>query len=114
MKDGVIIVNTARPGIFDTKVLADFLAAGKVRSCGVDVFEEEPCTTSPLHEFPNAILTPHIAAVTYEAQQRAGAQIAEYIWEGLEGFDRSHRYQHIAPTPRGHRPCGALMPLLVR
>lgn len=85
MKDGVIIVNTARPGIFDTKVLADFLAAGKVRSCGVDVFEEEPCTTSPLHEFPNAILTPHIAAVTYEAQQRAGAQIAEYIWEGLEG-----------------------------
>ena len=40
---------------------------------------------SPLHEFPNAILTPHIAAVTYEAQHRAGAQIAEYVWEGLEG-----------------------------
>lgn len=85
MKDGVIVVNTARPGIVDQKALADFLAAGKVRSCGIDVFEEEPCTMSPLHEFPNAILTPHIAAVTYEAQHRAGAQIAEYVWEGLEG-----------------------------
>ena len=85
MKDGVIVVNTARPGIFDTKVLADFLAAGKVRSCGIDVFEDEPCTESPLHEFPNAILTPHIAAATFEAQHRAGAQIAEYVWEGLEG-----------------------------
>lgn len=85
MKDGVIVVNTARPGIVDQKALADFLAAGKVRSCGIDVFEEEPCTMSPLHEFSNAILTPHIAAVTYEAQHRAGAQIAEYVWEGLEG-----------------------------
>lgn len=85
MKDGVIVVNTARPGIIDTKALADFLAAGKVRSCGIDVFEEEPCTSSPLHEFPNAILTPHIAAVTFEAQYRAGSQIAEYVWEGLEG-----------------------------
>ncbi len=55
MKDGVIVVNTARPGIVDQKALADFLAAGKVRSCGIDVFEEEPCTMSPLHEFPNAI-----------------------------------------------------------
>ena len=78
MKDGVIVVNTARPGIVDQKALADFLAAGKVRSCGIDVFEEEPCTTSPLHEFPNAILTPHIAAVTYEAQHRAGALLQPF------------------------------------
>lgn len=85
MKDGVILVNCARGGIFDVAAMADFVAAGKVAAVGLDVFEEEPCRESPLHEFPNALLTPHIAAVTKEAQVRAGSQIAEYVWEGLEG-----------------------------
>ncbi|MCI8468499.1 MAG: phosphoglycerate dehydrogenase [Eggerthellaceae bacterium] len=85
MRDGVILVNNARGGIFDVASLADFVAAGKVAAVGLDVFEEEPCLDSPLHEFSNALLTPHIAAVTREAQVRAGSQIAEYVWEGLEG-----------------------------
>lgn len=86
MKDGVILVNTAAGGIYQEKALSDFLAAGKVRAVGIDMFEEDPCYESPLHEFPNAILTPHIAAVTEEAQRRAGLQIAEYVSMGLEGF----------------------------
>ena len=59
MKDGVILVNAARGGIFDEKSLADFLAAGKIGAVGIDVHESEPCTDSPLREFDNAILTPH-------------------------------------------------------
>ncbi len=85
MKDGVILVNAARGGIYDEDVLADFVAAGKVAAVALDVYEEEPCTHSALHEFDNALLTPHIAAVTHDAQVRAGLQIAEYVWEGLEG-----------------------------
>ncbi len=85
MKNGVILVNPARGGIFDIDSLADFLAAGKIGSVGIDVFEEEPCTESPLHEFDSAILTPHISAVTHEAQVRAGTEIAEYVWAALEG-----------------------------
>ncbi len=85
MKDGVILVNTARGGIYDEKSLTDFVAAGKIAAVALDVFEEEPCTESPLKEFENALLTPHIAAVTREAQVRAGMQIAEYVWAGLEG-----------------------------
>lgn len=85
MKNGVILVNPARGGIFQVDSLADFVAAGKVAACGIDVFEEEPCLDSPLHELENAILTPHISAVTREAQVRAGEEIAEYIWAGLEG-----------------------------
>ena len=85
MKDGVIIVNVARSGIFDEKALGDFIAAEKVRAVGFDVFDEEPCATSPLHEFDNAILTPHIGAVTVEAQRRAGVQIATYVAQGLAG-----------------------------
>ena len=85
MKDGVVLVNTARGGIFEEKSLADFLAAGKIGAVGIDVFEAEPCRESPLHEFDNAVLTPHLGASTREAQERAGVQIAEYVATGLEG-----------------------------
>ena len=85
MKDGVVLVNTARGGIYDVDSLADFVAAGKVFAVGLDVYEEEPCTSSPLHELDAAVLTPHIAALTREAQVRAGTQIAKYVWAGLEG-----------------------------
>ena len=85
MKDGVIIVNVSRDGIFDEKALGDFIAAGKVRAAGFDVFEDEPCTDSHLHEFEDAIITPHIGAVTVEAQRRAGVQIATFVAQGLSG-----------------------------
>ena len=85
MKDGVIIVNVSRDGIFDEKSLADFIAADKIRAVGFDVLENEPCETSPLHEFDNAVLTPHIGAVTVEAQRRAGVQIATFVAQGLAG-----------------------------
>lgn len=85
MKDGVILVNGARGGIYDIKALSDFIAAGKVAACGIDVWEEQPCYESPLHEFSQATLTPHVGSLTYEAQYRAGTQIAEYVADGLEG-----------------------------
>lgn len=85
MKDGVIIVNVSRDGIFDEKSMADFIAAEKIRAVGIDVLEGEPCETSPLHEFNNAVLTPHIGAVTVEAQRRAGVQIATFVAQGLAG-----------------------------
>lgn len=85
MKDGVIVVDTSRGGIMEAKAMADFIAAGKIFACGVDVWVEEPCTDSPLHEFENAVLTPHIGASTSEAQLRVGKMIAEYVMNGLEG-----------------------------
>lgn len=85
MKDGVILVNAARGGIYNVDSLADFIAAGKIGAVGLDVYENEPCTNSPLHEFENAILTPHLGASTAEAQLRAGLQTAEYVAAGLEG-----------------------------
>ena len=85
MKDGVVLVNAARGGIYNMKSLADFVAAGKIFAAGIDMFEEEPCTDSPLHEFDNVLLTPHLGASTHEAQVRAGVQIAEYVSSGLEG-----------------------------
>ena len=85
MKDGVILVNAARGGIYNIDSLADFMAAGKIYACGIDVWEEEPCFESPLHEFDNALLTPHLGASTKDAQLRAGVQTAEFVASGLEG-----------------------------
>ena len=98
MKDGVIVVNAARGGIFNVKALSDFVAAGKVRAAAVDVWEEEPCLDSPLHEFEQVTLTPHLGASTEEAQLRAGLQIAEYVDAGLQG-SLVPTALNIAPTP---------------
>jgi D-3-phosphoglycerate dehydrogenase len=85
MKDGVYLVNTARGGIYDVQALADAVKSGKVAGAGIDVYEKEPCTESPLHDLEQVILTPHLGASTKEAQARAGMQIAEYVLMGLEG-----------------------------
>ncbi|MDY0088325.1 MAG: phosphoglycerate dehydrogenase [Coriobacteriia bacterium] len=85
MKDGVRLVNTARGGIYQLDALEEAVKSGKVASAGVDVFEVEPCTDSPLTGYENVILTPHLGASTAEAQDRAGEQIAEYVTAGLLG-----------------------------
>jgi len=85
MKHGVRLINTARGGIYQMEALSAALKSGKVAGAGIDVFEVEPCTDSPLVEFENVVLTPHLGASTAEAQDRAGEQIAEYIVLGLEG-----------------------------
>ena len=85
MKDNVILVNVSHNGVFDEKAMSDFIAAGKIHAVGLDVFEKEPCHDSPLHEFSQALLTPHIGALTVEAQRRAGVQIATFVAQGLSG-----------------------------
>ena len=85
MKNGVYVVNTARGGIYNLDALAEAIKSGKVAGAGIDVYEKEPCTESPLHELDQVILTPHLGASTKEAQARAGVQIAEYVLLGLEG-----------------------------
>ena len=86
MKKGVILVNAARPDIFDIDAMADFVAAGKIAAAAIDTFDPEPCYDSPLHQFDNVILTPHISAITDEAMVKAGEEIASYVFAGLEGY----------------------------
>lgn len=99
MKYGVILVNAACAGVFDMKALSDFTAAGKVFSVGVDMWKIEPVVESPLHEFDQAVLTPHLGASTHEARRRAGVQIAEYVGAALEGS--------IVPTALNIAPVAA-------
>ena len=84
-KDGVRIINVARGGIVDEGALYDGLVSGKVAAAGLDVFDAEPCTDSPLFTLPNVVVTPHLGASTVEAQDRAGVTIAEQIALALDG-----------------------------
>ncbi|MFA4873420.1 MAG: hydroxyacid dehydrogenase [Patescibacteria group bacterium] len=81
MKEGVFIINTARGGIVDEEALLHALQSGKVRGAGLDVFENEPAPSQALIAHSRVVATPHIAALTHEAQERAGIMIAEQLIE---------------------------------
>lgn len=86
MKDGVRIVNCARGGLIDEDALADAIESGKVASAGMDVFNCEPLPDdSPLRQFTNMVMTPHLGASTREAQENVGLEVAVCIAEALRG-----------------------------
>jgi D-3-phosphoglycerate dehydrogenase len=85
MKEGARLVNTARGGLVDEDALADALRAGRLAGAALDVFETEPATKHPLFEMENVIVTPHLGASTFEAQDKAGVAIAEMVRLALRG-----------------------------
>ncbi|HVR41899.1 MAG TPA: phosphoglycerate dehydrogenase [Thermoanaerobaculia bacterium] len=86
MKQGVILINCARGGIFVEPDVAAALESGRVAAAAVDVYEPEPPPPDhPLLRAPNVILTPHIAANTWEAQDRVAVQTARMVVEALRG-----------------------------
>jgi D-3-phosphoglycerate dehydrogenase len=84
MRDGVRVVNAARGELVDEAALTDAVRSGKVAGAAIDVFREEPYT-GPLLELDQVVVTPHLAASTAEAQDRAGVIIAEQVVSALEG-----------------------------
>jgi D-3-phosphoglycerate dehydrogenase / 2-oxoglutarate reductase len=84
VKDGIRIVNAARGELVDEQALVEALRSGKVAAAAIDVFREEPYS-GPLLELDNVVVTPHLAASTEEAQDRAGLIVAEQVAAALEG-----------------------------
>ncbi|WP_413801613.1 phosphoglycerate dehydrogenase [Streptomyces iranensis] len=85
VKPELRIVNAARGGIVDEVALAAALKEGRVAGAGLDVFSQEPCTESPLFEFDNVVVTPHLGASTGEAQEKAGIAVARSVRLALAG-----------------------------
>ena len=74
LKPGVRLVNCARGGIYDEKALVEGLKRGVIGGVALDVFEQEPCTDSPLFDMPGVLVTPHLGASTEEAQSQVAVE----------------------------------------
>jgi len=84
MPDGVRLINAARGELLDEDALLAALGSGKVAAAALDVFSAEPYS-GPLLELDNVVVTPHLAASTEEAQDRAGVIVAEQVAAALDG-----------------------------
>jgi D-3-phosphoglycerate dehydrogenase len=85
VKPHVRIVNAARGGLVDEHALYVALKEHRVAGAALDVFEGEPRTDSPLFEFDNVVVTPHLGASTVEAQDKAGLAVARSVKLALQG-----------------------------
>ncbi len=93
MKDGAILVNTARGGIVDPKAAAEALESGKLAFAGLDVHAEEPIPEDyPLKNVENVILTPHIAGVTADSF----SAMMRDAFRNIECFE-NNRFAEIEP-----------------
>ena len=84
MKEGARLVNAARGELVDEQALLEALESGRLAGAAIDVFREEPYA-GPLLRAPNLVVTPHLAASTDEAQDRAGMIVAEQVAAALDG-----------------------------
>ena len=86
MKDGAILVNTARGPIIDESALIDALQSGKLWAAGLDVTEQEPLPMdSPLFKMDNVLLTPHTSANTPESQRDLYRIVCEISIDVIQG-----------------------------
>ncbi len=74
LKKGVRLVNCARGGIYEEAALVEGLKSGQIGGVALDVYENEPCTNSPLYGMPGVLCTPHLGASTEEAQAQVAVE----------------------------------------
>ena len=86
MRDGVVLINCARGGLYDEDALVEGLTSGKIHMAGIDVFNKEPATDHPLLDLDNVTLTPHLGANTKESQQNIAIQAAENAIASAKGI----------------------------
>jgi (S)-sulfolactate dehydrogenase len=84
MKRNAVLINTARGGLIDEHALAAMLRQGRLGGAALDVFEQEPLPkNSHLAQVPGLLLTPHVAGVTQESNERVSLMIASGVTEAL-------------------------------
>ena len=83
LRDGVLLINCARGGIYDEEAVLRGLDSGKIGGAAFDVYVVEPPPDTPLLQHDKVICTPHLGASTQEAQERVAVQIAEQVIDFL-------------------------------
>ena len=87
MKQGAVLLNTARGPVVDSAALVEALNAGKLAGAGIDVFEGEPpiAENHPLCSAKNTVLTPHVAFASREALETRADIVFANIEKWLNG-----------------------------
>ncbi|MBR3294669.1 MAG: hydroxyacid dehydrogenase [Clostridia bacterium] len=87
MKDGAILINTARGPVVDYEALAEALESGKIRGAGIDVYEKEPPLPQDhvLFGYENVITTPHVAFATAESMVKRANTAFDNVMSYLRG-----------------------------
>lgn len=114
MRSGVRIVNCARGELIVDEDLQAALDSGRVAGAALDVFHKEPITDHPLFGYANVVVTPHLAASTAEAQDRAGVQTAEQVVAALTGGVVSTAVNIPAVSAEDMEVVGPFLPLCAR
>jgi D-3-phosphoglycerate dehydrogenase len=86
MKEGVILINCARGGLYNEEALLEGLKSRKIAMAGIDVFDKEPATDHPLLDLDNIIVTPHLGANTLESQENIAIQASENAILAVKGI----------------------------
>lgn len=100
MKQGVVLLNTARGLLIDEAALLEALQSGKVAAAGLDVFEREPPADSPLLGLANVVLSPHLAGIDEQAFVDSATMAAETIVELFQGRWPVERIVNTAQLPQ--------------
>lgn len=101
MRPEAILVNTARGGVVDETAVAAALAAGEIAGAGLDVrVDEPPAQPDPLAAVEEVVLTPHVAALTPEAQERVLRRIARDLHAVLSGGEAERAANFGRPRRR--------------
>lgn len=93
MKDGAVLINTARGGVIDEQAVADGLNSGKLRGYGTDVALVEPISPdNPLLKAKNCVITPHIAWATRESRER----LIQIVEQNIKAFCEGDPINNVA------------------
>lgn len=85
MKEGIILINCARGGLYNEEALFEALQSHKIRFAGIDVFTKEPAISNKLLDLNNIYVTPHIGANTLESQEKIAIEAAKAALEAARG-----------------------------
>ncbi len=111
MKRGVRIINCSRGPVVDEAALAEAVKEGRVAGAGLDVFEKEPPTESPLLGLEGVVLTPHLGASTAEAQIKVAVDVAQQVLDVLDGRPARSAVNVIPVSPEALRALEPYLPL---
>ncbi|MCU0709178.1 MAG: phosphoglycerate dehydrogenase [Pirellula sp.] len=100
LKPGIRLINCARGGIYEEAALVEGLRRGVIAGVALDVFEEEPCTQSPLFGLPGVVCTPHLGASTEEAQTQVAIEGIQLLMNFFKSGEIRHAVNVASLDPK--------------